>query len=242
MKIAVCDDNELQLELTCDILRDILAEELETPEISSFTGGRQLMETVRSSGGFDLYILDVYIPDMNGMEIATTLRMMKDDGYIIFLSSSLDYAVQSYDVEAFYYFLKPIDRDKFARVIRKAAEKIGQKGQNDTLYIPTQDGVHAVRVPDVAYVTVEDRRVKYALRDGRFILGRTVRGKFREEVAELKKYPVFLECGVSMLVNAAMIDVIDGESVLLSNGELLYTSHNAAAVLKRQMDAVRQGG
>ena len=241
MRIAVCDDNELQLELTCEILKDILSEDMENPEISSFTGGRQLLEAVRSSGGFDLYILDVYIPDMNGMEIAATLRMMKDSGYIIFLSSSLEYAVQSYDVEAFYYFLKPIDRDKFARVIRKAAEKIEQNDHSDTLHIPTQDGVRTVRVPDVAYVTVEDRRVKYVLRDGRFLFGRTVRGKFREEVAGLKKYPVFLECGVSMMVNAAMIDAIDGESVLLSNGELLYTSHNAAAVLKRQVDAVRRG-
>ena len=235
MKIAICDDNELQLELTSDILKDIMAEDAVNYELSCFTSGRELLESVRSSGRFDVYILDVYIPDMNGMEIATTLRMMKDTGYIIFLSSSLEYAVQSYDVDAFYYFLKPVDRDKFARVIRKITEKIHPEARDDELYINTQDGVRTVPVMDIAYVTLENRRAKYVLKDGRFILGRTLRGKFCEETAKLRKYPVFMECGISMMVNASMIDLIDAESVLLSNGDLLYTSRNAAAALKRQV-------
>ena len=50
MKIAICDDNELQLELTNELLKDIMAEDPKNCEICSFTSGRQLLESVRTGG------------------------------------------------------------------------------------------------------------------------------------------------------------------------------------------------
>ena len=76
------------------------------------------MRIVRSGtercGGFDLYVLDVVMPDLNGIEAGRTLRALGTAGEIIYLSQVADYAPDSYDVQAFYYLLKPIDEARFA--------------------------------------------------------------------------------------------------------------------------------
>ena len=233
IRIAICDDNELQLEITQVTLQEIFNERTEPAEIVSFSDGRELIGSVKGGKGFDIYFLDVVMPGMNGMEIAATLRMLKDDGAIIFLSSSIEYAVQSYDVDAYYYFLKPLDRSKLARILDKLLQQKARETLENELLIQTEQGTQKLHMRDIAYVALENRRVKYVLKDGRFIQGRVIRGKFREEIAGLLSCGFFHECGTSLAVRMDLIDVIDDESILLSNGELLYASKSAVGALKQ---------
>lgn len=136
IRIAVCDDNELQHEIMSDLLQEYTLTpvgSLSEIDIRFFSGGRDLILDVRDKGGYDIYILDMIMPDINGIELATTLRLIGDSGKIIFLTSSLEYAVASYDVEAFYYMLKPVDRQKLFRILDRAVGLISQG--DDTLEI-----------------------------------------------------------------------------------------------------------
>ena len=57
-------------------------------------------------GGFDLYILDCIMPGMNGIELGAALRMRDDMGFLIYLTTSPDFALDSYRVDAFDYLFK----------------------------------------------------------------------------------------------------------------------------------------
>lgn len=68
---------------------------------------------------FDLIILDIYMDGMSGMEIAHKIRQREMETPIVFLTASPDFALESYDVNAFGYLLKPIDADKLTAVLER---------------------------------------------------------------------------------------------------------------------------
>ena len=232
IKIAVCDDNEFQRELMEDLLDDYRKLHNSTEiSLSIFGGGRELLGAVKEKGFFDIYILDLIMPDINGMEVATTLRTMKDPGKIIFLTATLDYAVASYDVDAFYYMLKPADQGKLFRVLDKACKDFTES--DNSISLKTRSGIVKIKYEDILYVSLENRALRFNLHGGKTIDGMAIRVPFKESVASLLEDSRFSLCGVSMVVNMDYLDQMDSESVLLSDGTILYPSKAACSALKK---------
>ena len=199
IRIALCDDNELQLEVSNAVLENYLQNKSEEVNVELFRKGEELIKQVREKGGFDIYILDMIMPGMNGMEVASLLRIMKDEGKIVFLTSTMEYAVQSYDVDASAYLLKPIDPDKLARTLNKIFMSLNKKEASVIIQSTTES--MKIDPVNICYVTLDNRKLKYVLADGRVLLGKTIRSRFSEEVSNLTRYSMFASCGLSLLVN-----------------------------------------
>ena len=89
LKIAACDDESAQLEQMERMLQDYFRARLALPgRISVFSDSRTLLSRVREQGGFDLYILDIIMPGLNGIQTGMELRKMGDGGEIIYLTTS----------------------------------------------------------------------------------------------------------------------------------------------------------
>lgn len=229
VRIALCDDNEIQRSILMDFLTDYCNTKSEV-SVENFPDGKSLLADVLKNGKYDVYILDIVMPDMNGMEVATTLRMMKDTGEIIFLTASVDYAAVSYDVEALYYMVKPINPDKLTRILDKAIES---KREDDSFELKTKQGGIILKPSDVMYVSAENRSACYYLKDGRKCEGLALRKSFADAVKHLSQRDAFAFCGVSCLVNLEYVDVIDNESAMLSDGTQLYFPRATYADFKK---------
>lgn len=226
--LALCEDNELQRE----IMKGHLDEYVQTNavEYTVFSSGEELLNQVRAKGGFDIYILDVIMPGINGMEVASTLRQMYDTGHIIFTTSSLEYAAVSYDVDAFYYMTKPVDPVKLFRILDKACAKLNP--MEDFIEIRTKSGDMRLKTKNIMYVELKDRAPFFYLHDGRVCEGLKLRGTFREVVDPLLKDKAFVFCGVGLVVNLKYVDALDSVSLLLYNGTQLYFPRSAYSELK----------
>lgn len=236
VSLAFCDDNEFQRELLKDILQEY-SETHNSLDMHEFASGIELLEYVKRNGFFDIYILDVIMPGINGMETATTLRLMQDDGRIIFTTASLEYAVASYDVRAFYYMVKPIDTDKLFKILDNAVATVAVEGESIT--VKTKAGDMVLNYRDIMYVEARDRSVCYHLSDGRVCDSLALRGPFREAVATMLLDDRFAMCGVSKLVNLNYVDAVDSESVLFRDGTLLLPPRSAYSNLKKAWKAFR---
>lgn len=75
IRIALCDDSELQLEVTESVLNNYIQTRNEEITVELYRSGEELIRTVREKGGYDVYILDMIMPGMNGMEVASLLRI-----------------------------------------------------------------------------------------------------------------------------------------------------------------------
>ena len=171
---------------------------------------------------------------MNGMEAAVSLRSALDEGIIIFLSASMEYAVKSYDVGAFYYLMKPVEQKKLFTVLDNACEKLRKESDAGIIEVKTENGKKAFGISEIAYINIEDRSVCYHLKNGETVSGRKLRGSFSKEASDILEDRRFSLCGTATVINMTCIDDVDDSSVLLRDGTLLYPSKSACASLRKQ--------
>ena len=167
----------------------------------------------------------------NGISVGKRLRQMGKQGELIFLTSSNDYAADSYEVRAFFYLLKPVEEEKLFRVLDQAVEKLTQQ-EKKTLLLETREGTRCVPLDRILYAERAGRVMRCHCTDG-VLDSQTLRMPFREAAAPLLADPRFYLCGASFVLNFRHVTGIKGQEALLDNGEALTLPRTAAVEFKR---------
>lgn len=237
MRVALCDDEEQQLAQTEAVLAEYGALRSALPlTVTSFTSGITLLEHMRNKEGFDLYLLDMIMPGENGIELGEEIRALDQVGPIVYLTSSPDFAVDSYRVKAADYLLKPVKKDRLFRTLDETAAALARK-QWEFVTIKTREGLRRVPLDFVVYAELVGRCVHYRLSDGTTVEGMSLRGAFQEAVAPLLTYPQFLLCAASFLVNLDFVEMVEqGGLRLVDGGRLPLSRALRAQVTNRWMD------
>lgn len=118
MHIALCDDSRAELSRLTFLLEEYRLKRDGSLTYDIFTNATDLLETIPVHH-FDLLLLDILMPGITGMDAAREIRQTNSTIPIIFLTSSSEYAVESYRVNAADYLLKPLDADKLFPVLDK---------------------------------------------------------------------------------------------------------------------------
>lgn len=113
MKIALVEDNGLHQAQIRQEIQNYFAELNEVCELHVFDNGSDMLDHYYSVGGYDLLLLDIQLPGMDGVSVARQVRQKDDKVLIAFITSMTAYAVQGYSVYAMDYILKPINRISF---------------------------------------------------------------------------------------------------------------------------------
>lgn len=112
MRIAVVEDN---MENRAQLLQDLhqyLEKTAIRATIDTFEKGRDFLETMRMKT-FDMVFLDVFLePEVSGMDVAYRIREKDQDCKIVFTTVSESFAVESYQVRAFDYLVKPYQYER----------------------------------------------------------------------------------------------------------------------------------
>lgn len=124
MHIAICDDEVNQIEHIKSLLAEYRSQHLSSMSWTAFRTGFSLLSAMEQGQHFDAVLLDIYMTDMNGMETAKSIRAFDERVNLLFLTSSPDFAVESYQVEARDYILKPITRARLFHSLEKLQREI----------------------------------------------------------------------------------------------------------------------
>ena len=231
LKIAVCDDNPKHLKkLTDDLESYFQARPVLHGQIAAFTSGQSLLQTVKSQGGFDLYLLDVIMPPPDGIQTGLQLRQLGQNGEIIYLSTSKDYAADSYDVRAFFYLIKPVERQKLFNILDRVTAKQTQPPDKGVL-VATPNGPRRILLDHILYVERSGRVMRYYCVDAT-VDTRAIRSSFREMVAPLLSDSRFYLCGASFVLNFQHVRGVNGQTALLDNGKAVPLPRAAAVAFK----------
>lgn len=138
LEIALCDDNEtdlLQIEaMTSGLLR---AENISC-HISTFSDSAALLNAIREGYSCHLFLLDVLMDGMDGMELDEELRKLGDKAHIVFISVSCEMAIRGYEVEASRYLSKPLAAEKLKDALLYCYRQIRKKKE---ILLPTETGL-----------------------------------------------------------------------------------------------------
>ena len=217
LRIAICDDELQYVQQTTNFVQEYLHSHPElSGEIFPFRLGRELLCQAEESGGFDLYLLDIIMPGLNGIETGRQLRQLGDGGEIVYLTTSADYAVDSYSVRAFFYLLKPLEKGRLFEVLDAAVKKLDDR-RNKAVLIATKDGPRRLLLDQILYVERVGRGLRYFCSGGG-VDSMSLRVPFHAAVEPLLADPRFCQCGSSFAFNLQHVTGVSGQEVLLDSG------------------------
>ncbi len=231
MRIAACDDNPQELGKLSTLLDAYRQKTKAGFTYKVYANGLSILEDVRA-GGFDLLFLDVMMPLIDGMQLAHEIRAFDETVKIVFLTTSPEFAVESYAVEAFGYLLKPIAQDNLFPILDKLF-RAAQKAE-EGLRIRFQSGFANLLFSRLAYVEVMNRTLYFHLTDG----------SVKELVAPLSDYeaallqrPEFIRVHRAFIVNLFQIQELRAADILTYTGSVVPISRRLyAQVRKAYMD------
>lgn len=239
IKIGICDDVSVQLSMVYDIVERYCFEHDVDAKVESFETGEKLIEYVDENGFFDIYILDMILPGIRGIEIGRMLRSKGDNGKIIYLTATSEYAVESYAVNAFFYLLKPISNSSISNILDKAIEIVEEERRDRTkvesVEVKTHSGKQMIKTKDILYVDIVNRGLCYHMCDSTVLEGPMLRVPFNEAVVQLRAEDGFIMAGSHLIVNRYNISTLNNSYVTFSSGEELYLSKNAFSALFEEM-------
>lgn len=233
---AVCDDDPKQLESTLEMLQRYMQQRPHIDfQYTAFSSGQGLL-WAKNSTTFDLYLLDVLMPEFNGIETGLSLRDRGAEGVIIYLTSSRDYAIESYQTRAFFYLVKPVREQALFRILDQAVEQIDQK-KKACLMIHTNTGQRRVLLDQILYVERAGRTMRCYCRDGEVVTSISLRTSLREAVQPLLEDKRFVLCGVSYVLNLRHIIAIEDHAARMDNGaQVPIPRQKSAGVMQAWMD------
>ena len=231
MKIAVCDDDKYSLNETINLLKQYNQISKFELDVIGFNNGDDMIESLKKHGDCQIYILDIIMKEKNGIQIAEILRKLKYNGEIIFLTNSNAFAAESYNVGAFNYILKPLDKNKLFDILDTAIKKIEQK-QRSFIVISTKSGLCKLPLDDIVYAEKFGRIIRYHCKNDVVIDSLTLKTNFKEANAILLQNNKFSLCGASFVINLECVTNIQGQTLTLYNKEKLTIPRNISTSFK----------
>lgn len=226
MKIAICDDEIHFIDAICPLLEQWAKEREMNLTLYRFTNGDDLIKAHRNEW-MDLIILDVIMPLLNGIDVAKELRNTNRTVPIVFLTSSKEFAVDSYEVKAFNYLIKPVDQAKLFLTLDDFLKTFELP---KTFFIAkTADGFCKIVIANVDYLEAQNKQVLVHLTNDRTIAIRELFSKCAEVFSPENG---FCCCHRSYIVNLRNVDQFSKTEVITIHNAVIPISRNNYAAFK----------
>lgn len=232
MIIAICDDEKIILEQIKKYIQERNADDI----ILTFTVGQELLD---EGLHLDIIFLDIQMEGMNGMEIAKELRKRGEEAVIIFITGIKEFVFEAFEVSAFHYLLKPIEKQKFMEVFNRAIIEVTKhnKRVQELLLVKNRKCNFSISQDHILYMESRGKKVEIHTVTEIIII--------YASMSELEKQlsQSFYRCHRGYLVNMLHIVEYEKDSITLSNRETVFLAKERYhEFVKVYMRYLRNGG
>lgn len=225
MKVAIIDDRADDREYLFGELNTVLREKgYQVEGIDTFPGGEQFLVSF-DKGKYDLIFFDIYMDGMTGIQAASEVRRTDTNVRIIFVTTSNDFAAESYSLRADYYLLKPYVHDD----IVKAVNTINLADYERQRVVNLPDG-NTCFLHDIIYSEYYNHRIVLHLKNGRNMKFRASQAKMEEILCSNM---FFVTCTKGIIINLEYVKKID-------DGMVCLEENCQVPVSRRRMSEIRK--
>lgn len=230
IKIAFCDDdlstlNEINVLL--DQYRNLHNQDI---TYTAFQSTLKLLADIEKGRRFDILFLDVMMPGENGISAAGEIRQYDDAVKIIFLTSSSEFAVQSYAVGAYFYQMKPICAENFFKLMDSVINDC-KKTQQQSLIVRCKTGISRINLERLEYCEIIGHTLTFHMDNGSVIEST---GRLDDLCGILSKYDNFLRPHRSYLINMEYISHISYKSITMESCTEIPLPHGKCSEIKER--------
>ena len=224
MRIAIVEDEARYMEQLRDYLRKYQSEFDRNLEVTCHENGINFIHSFRSQ--FDIILLDVAMPYIDGFETAQKIREQDSEVVILFVTNQAQHAIRGYEVDAMDYILKPISYFAFSQRLNRAISRVSRR-EEPYLLLQLKSGPRKLKINHIFYIESSGHNLVYHTLDGDF----TILGSLKDAEERLAKYN-FLRCNKGYLVSLRHVDNVQNGCAVVNGQHLLISRPRKAAFME----------
>lgn len=218
LRIAVLDDEQIFYKR---IEKEIYAYYAKTNlavMVDCYCNGRSLMYEVDDGKYYDVYLLDIDLPAMSGIDLGRKLREKSPYPYIVFLTAYPQYAIEGYSAKAYQYILKDEWKKKLGETLGNIQKEM-ESWMEPSYRIIVSTKLEKVPIKDIYYLYKDGKNVVFQTRNGQSSIRKTL-SEVYEELPEQN----FIYVDRSFIVNIEHVMKLKNKQIYMSNGEIIPVS------------------
>ena len=227
---AICDDDVRMVQTVKEIMKNALWENECVAQIETYSNAVSFLSDILEYKPLDLVVLDIIMPDYNGMEIAHEIKKRFPDCCIIFLTSHVKYAVEAYELQIFRYTPKSEINTKLPRYLKEALSMLTLQ-ENSAYHITKNEHVERLSYRQILNIRKDGKYSVVCCLDRREI---RIRKSLSEVFNELDAQE-FIYIDRGLIVNIALIQKVEDHEVVCKNGERLPVSRSKEKETKQRI-------
>lgn len=228
MKIAICDDEQILVKKLYDYVKQ------HDCNIECFLSPLELLDKYRNGGSFDAIFLDIKMEPMDGIALAREIRNYDKHAVLVFLTAYPEYAPSGYEVRAFRYLLKPIDKAAISKVMREIRQELLEHRK---ILIRTAECEFLLQEEDIHYIEANNKDCTIYYEMDTIILRKGL-----NDLEELFSAEHFFRIHRKYLVNLTHIREFDETHLTLDCGKTLPISRRKSQNFRTALEAYIEGG
>lgn len=226
LSIAICDDlPEERMQLAKLVQQYGKQHNLEL-QLHLFSSGEELLNVFSKPGQFQILFLDIYMPGCSGMDTARRIRTFDSNVLILFATTSQEHGLDSYEVRASDYLVKPLQAEDVARALDWCLEHTEPLR---CLSISSEWERHEIPLSSIQYIDVYGHQSCIHTEQGVIVTRRGL-----DDLESTIDSPDFLRCHRSVLVNMNHIQSLEGNDFRMSDSSLIPISSTNRTAIRRQ--------
>ena len=231
-QIALCDDETAELNRTEKLLETYKKERPGcTFMTESFESVEELLYRIAEKNYMpNLLLLDIYMPGKMGIEAAKELRELGSEIRIVFLTTSRDYALDAYRVNASQYLVKPVAEEELFPVLDGILKDL-EKEQEKYLILRIGGRSRKIALKDIIYCEAQKKSQYLQLADGSQALLHMTMAEIWEMLSGHRE---FVKVGVSYVVNLQHVDSLNAQFIEMDNGKTVFLPRGSYRQVKER--------
>ena len=230
VSIAVLDDQVLYLQMIEEITMKCMAEQEIAYEIVTYNSWENLLSDIEEDNKYDIYLLDVELPDTTGLEVARKIREKYFELVIIYITNHVQYAIGAYETNAYRYIPKRMLEEKLPEALVSICGSLKNK-KKDFYIIELYHKIERIAYDDIYYVKKDEKYILLVHRYGR--------SRDRKTMAEFVKcancYGKFIGVDRGYVVNAVHVMKLENQQIVLRNGDFIPVSKPKLKFVKQEI-------
>ena len=227
LRIAICDDDKSDRERIHGYVTEYLEVKDTQAEVKIFDHPDSLIRECESFRP-QVYLLDIVMPMVTGIQAARELRWNQPDAQIIFATSESSFALESFDVNPINYILKPVNKEKLFSTLDLALSRVEMEDRR-SVTVKVKGGLCTLHLDEIMYIDYRNHVVTYHMVNGETESTPTLRIGFSEYMENNHSDQDFVRCHESISVNLGAIDKLTKTDITLRNDEMVPVSKSRYA-------------
>lgn len=220
IRISICDDSQEEI----DKIKALLSEYSKTVcplIIKAYTSSSDFMDIIENKSGADIYLLDIIMPYFTGIDLGKTIMKHHDNACLIFFTTSTEYALDAYEIDALQYLLKPVNKQSLFNALDKAMSLLKKK--HKTFMINSKEGLLPIAHKEIQFVEYLNHCNYFHIPENT-IQSKSHRNSFEKSIFELFNDEFFIQTHRAFLVNMRHILKMEQDSFTMNNYSIVPIS------------------